>query len=262
VNIEDSRKLWSVTAKIADLAGVWQALLFVGPIGAIVAARWLELFGSGPVAGVALSGSAMVFGVIGGVVVVHPKASRMLIRRQTEYEITRFDVTGKFESGSRHPSSWKQERVIKALREGVSEVHLFFGYGSESDTINIRVTKGGKLVRRIDADGRWFIEVLLDRTLKKGEEIVVCTRLIVPDHAQDCPPYCTVTPQTLMSNVTIHLDFDGHDPRSVWSTYWVSDVSAVKCLKKIIKPSADGSYAEKLKRTKPGHRYGLTWEWE
>lgn len=262
MNIEDNRKLWSVSAKVADLAGVWQLILIVAPVVAVVAARWLELFGTGPVAGTALTGSAVFFGVAGGVLVVHPMASRMLIRRQTEYEITRFDVVGKFESGSRQPSTWKQERTIRALREGVAVVQLYFGYGGDSDKVNVHVTKGGKLIRRVDVDGRWFIEVRLEKALKKGETTVVCTRLSVPDVAQDCPPFCTVTPQVLMSNVRINLDFDGHHPHAVWSTYWVSEVSTIKCQKRIVTPAGDGTYTEKLRRTKPGHRYGLTWEWD
>jgi hypothetical protein len=144
----------------------------------------------------------------------------------------------------------------------VGHLDVFYGYGTDSGELKIEVLEGGHLTRQwSETNGRWYAAVTFPRALRKGERREIRLRFILPPDASDCPSYCTVTPAHLVTNVSIRLTFAGQPPASPWAAYWVSDVSPVRCLDRMLKVDDSGVVRYYKRRTKPGHRYGIVWDW-
>ena len=226
-----------------------------------------------PLAAIWLAVFLFLLGAVIGLVVIHPLASRFIIRRQTTVETVRYLVSVRFPSGGSHtPLEWTQDRTVRALVDGMEYFAIQYSYGDVSHRVDVECIEGGDCREQWhdESSGLRFCRVWFPRPLRKGEEHRFVIRLTVPPGAPPCPPFLTVTPTHLMSNVKFHITFAGAMPRACWSSYWVSSANPVfdgqmeiakECRKEVLRPNSSGIVEDFRRHTKPGHRYGITWAW-
>ncbi len=153
---------------------------------------------------------------------------------------------------------------MRALKEGVDEINIFYGYGDSSRDVKIDVMNGGRVAEQWQAgDGRWYAQIRFPQSLRKHERHTIRLGYQLPEQAPECPPYCTVTAAELIRNLVIEVDFGTRNavPESIKSAYWVSDVSSIRCIDGALHADKNGVVRYRNRRTKPGHRYGIVWDW-
>lgn len=256
------RLLWRFVDRLANLSVIVQLALILLPlvIGGFI--LYIALLEEHLLVSVVLSLAFLPAGVMIGSLAVHPFVSRALIRRQSTVETIKYDVYARFDGRSgRVPDEWDQVRTIRALVEGLDHFDVYFGYGQSSHAVDFEVVEGGELGETFNQTaGRWYKSVYFD-PLRKGETHRIHLRLRIPDDGEECPPFCTVTPTHLTQNLSIELVFAGERPTGCWATFWLSDASRTAIRERVLRPDGRGLVRYTQRRTKPGHRYGITWEW-
>jgi len=267
-----SKAFWQIVSKVADLGGA--AAVMIPLIVAIVAAAAVgtkTLIHRHALAAALIELLLLPLGILLGVVGVHPILSRAIIRRQTRVETTDYTVSARFEGHSRAPTLWEQRRTIKALSSPLESFVFVYSYGEHSSRVDARCVEGGTISETWSDDGgTHYARVLFPHPVKPKSTHTFCVELRIPDGAES-PPFLTVTPSHLMSNVKIRLVFSGDQPRALWSAYWVSESSPVlesdgqsasrECKTGILTLDSSGVVEDFRRRTKPGHRYGVVWSW-
>ncbi len=260
---ENQRRLWGLINSSATISSAALAWLAFGSLFASWIAAGLALVVGSATAAVVVAAAAFPLGVAVGVLFVHPVGSAWVMRRQCEYETVDLQLTARFEGSSLRPAEWRQRRTIKALQDGVTSIPLVYRYGSASAAVTPQVIVGGTITDVSERpSGPQVATLKLSDHLRKGDTHLFELRTVVPGDAPDSPPWFTVSPTHPTRTVSMELRFGQVCPRGVWVSYWLSSDAEEECQVKLLHPDRDGLVKHTFHRLKPGHKYGLTWDWD